>query len=133
MSIIVRLKPVLKPVFAPFCLCRLSGRNGGQFSRRGNTLVQGKIAGRVEKGILFLAWAGELEPEEANVEEEGGSMGAESEHGVDSIDRTHRQAPIAVFLGRKDPRHVSCQTNASSLLQARATLAGQIASLMEAI
>lgn len=25
-------KPVLKPVLEPFCLCRLSGRNGGQFS-----------------------------------------------------------------------------------------------------
>ncbi|WP_246318736.1 hypothetical protein [Peteryoungia desertarenae] len=32
MSILVRHKPVLKPVLEPFCLCRLSGRNGGQFS-----------------------------------------------------------------------------------------------------
>ncbi|KQT96933.1 hypothetical protein ASG68_08210, partial [Rhizobium sp. Leaf453] len=30
-SILVRHKPVLKPVLEPFCLCRLSGRNGGQF------------------------------------------------------------------------------------------------------
>ncbi|MEA1844614.1 hypothetical protein, partial [Agrobacterium tumefaciens] len=28
----VRHKPVLKPVLEPFCLCRLSGRNGGQFT-----------------------------------------------------------------------------------------------------
>src|SRR5690606_31126438 len=31
MSILVRHKPVLKSVLEPFCLCRLSGRNGGQF------------------------------------------------------------------------------------------------------
>src|SRR5690606_38828081 len=33
MSILVRHKPVLKSVLEPFCLCRLSGRNGGQFNR----------------------------------------------------------------------------------------------------
>ncbi|TWF41819.1 putative ATP-binding cassette transporter [Neorhizobium alkalisoli] len=32
MSILVRHKPILKPVLEPFCLCRLSGRNGGQFN-----------------------------------------------------------------------------------------------------
>lgn len=31
-SIVVRHKPIPKPVLEPFCLCRLSGRNGGQFS-----------------------------------------------------------------------------------------------------
>lgn|GEM_PF-4924962 len=30
-SILVRHKSVLKPVLEPSCLCRLSGRNGGQF------------------------------------------------------------------------------------------------------
>lgn len=30
-SILVRHKPVLKPMLEPFCLCRLSGRNGVQF------------------------------------------------------------------------------------------------------
>src|SRR5690606_19925980 len=33
-SVLVRHKPVLKPVLEPFCLCRLSGRNGGQFRFR---------------------------------------------------------------------------------------------------
>ncbi|WP_266018776.1 hypothetical protein [Brucella intermedia] len=32
MSILVRHKPIPKPVLEPFCLCRLSGRNGGQFN-----------------------------------------------------------------------------------------------------
>ena len=31
-SIRVRHKPVLKPVLEPFCLCRIPGRNGGQFT-----------------------------------------------------------------------------------------------------
>src|SRR5690606_42019389 len=30
-SVLVRHKPIPKPVIEPFCLCRLSGRNGGQF------------------------------------------------------------------------------------------------------
>src|SRR5690606_40473638 len=34
MSILVRHKPVLKSVLEPFCLCRLSGRNGGQFTNK---------------------------------------------------------------------------------------------------
>ncbi len=33
-SILVRHKPIPKPVLEPFCLCRLSGRNGGQFNAR---------------------------------------------------------------------------------------------------
>lgn len=39
---------------------------------------------------------------------------------------------IAVFLGRKDPNHASRQTNATRLLQAKASLSKQICSLMEA-
>nr|CAD6416791.1 carbohydrate kinase [Rhizobium sp. Q54] len=31
-SVLVRHKPIPKPVLEPFCLCRLSGRNGGQFT-----------------------------------------------------------------------------------------------------
>lgn len=34
MSVLVRHKPIPKPVLEPFCLCRLSGPNGGQFTRQ---------------------------------------------------------------------------------------------------
>ncbi|MFN3747011.1 MAG: hypothetical protein ACK4TL_20135, partial [Hyphomicrobiaceae bacterium] len=49
MSILVRHKPVLKPVLEPFCLCRLSGRNGGQFTSEGAVFAETKLVCRVDQ------------------------------------------------------------------------------------
>jgi hypothetical protein len=43
-SILVRHKPIPKLVLEPFCLCRLSGRNGGQF-----TIVQRRVGPQISR------------------------------------------------------------------------------------
>ncbi len=52
MSILVRHKPVLKPVLEPFCLCRLSGRKGVQFKRRFRVSVRLPRARSLRRSLM---------------------------------------------------------------------------------
>ncbi|EEQ94559.1 binding-protein-dependent transport systems inner membrane component [Brucella intermedia LMG 3301] len=59
MSILVRHKPIPKPVLEPFCLCRLSGRNGGQFSTDLNTTAMSNgilLTGEFWKATWNTLW-----------------------------------------------------------------------------